>query len=191
MAKAVISAGLLPPLITLGIIRLTEAIFLIAATVLWGQGLISIGLAGDQLLSGIKRGLLWSFAFGAAVSCVFGILYAGGINPLSFFRMRVPERPLEIIYLYVAGGLLSPIAEEIFFRGILYGFLRRWGVMTAIFLSTLLFVLPHLADTSLPVAQFVGGMVFAVSYEVEGKLTVPITIHVLGNLSIMTLSVLF
>jgi membrane protease YdiL (CAAX protease family) len=34
----------------------------------------------------------------------------------------------------------------------------------------------------------VGGIVFAVAYEVEGSLMVPITIHVLGNMAIFALS---
>jgi hypothetical protein len=34
----------------------------------------------------------------------------------------------------------------------------------------------------------VGGIVFAVAYELEGNLMVPITIHVLGNTAIFALS---
>jgi hypothetical protein len=40
------------------------------------------------------------------------------------------------------------------------------------------------------VHQVVGGIVFAVAYEVEGSLLVPITIHVLGNMAIFTLSLI-
>jgi hypothetical protein len=36
--------------------------------------------------------------------------------------------------------------------------------------------------------QAVGGILFAVAYEVERSLLVPITIHVLGNLAIFSLS---
>jgi membrane protease YdiL (CAAX protease family) len=39
-------------------------------------------------------------------------------------------------------------------------------------------------------AQIIGGIVFALAYEASGNLLVPITIHVLGNLAIFTLSLL-
>ncbi len=80
--------------------------------------------------------------------------------------------------------LIGPIAEEIFFRGILYGFFRRWGAPTAIVLSTLLFVLPHTSGSIIPVTQLIGGILFAVAYEVEKNLLVPMLIHCLGNLAI-------
>ncbi|MGD8962327.1 MAG: CPBP family intramembrane metalloprotease, partial [Desulfobacterales bacterium] len=80
--------------------------------------------------------------------------------------------------------------EEIFFRGILYSFFRRWGIPTAVILSTILFILPHSSGTTLPVTQLIGGILFAVSYEIEKNLWVPIMIHSLGNLAIFTLALL-
>jgi len=40
------------------------------------------------------------------------------------------------------------------------------------------------------VTQMVGGILFTVAYEVEGSLMVPITIHILGNMDIFTLSLI-
>ena len=67
-------------------------------------------------------------------------------------------------------------------------FFRRWGVAAALVASTLAFVLAHPLGHRFPLTQVVGGVVFAVAYEVEGDLIVPITIHVLGNLALFTLS---
>ena len=89
---------------------------------------------------------------------------------------------------FILGGFFAPLAEEIFFRGILYGFFRKWGISTAIIVSTLLFVLPHTSGHTLPITQIIGGILFAVSYEVEKNLLVPITIHSLGNLAIFTIA---
>jgi hypothetical protein len=36
--------------------------------------------------------------------------------------------------------------------------------------------------------QIVGGVLFAIAYEIEGNLMTPITIHSLGNLAIFTIS---
>jgi len=52
------------------------------------------------------------------------------------------------------------------------------------------FVLAHPIFPGIPLAQVVGGIVFAVAYEMEGSLMIPITIHILGNLAIFTLSLI-
>jgi len=52
-------------------------------------------------------------------------------------------------------------------------------------------VLAHPIFPGIPLPQVVVGIVFAVAYEIEGSLMVPITIHVLGNLAIFTLSMMF
>jgi membrane protease YdiL (CAAX protease family) len=54
--------------------------------------------------------------------------------------------------------------------------------------TTVIFVLAHAIISRIPLTQIVGGIVFAVAYEVEGNLMVPITIHVLGNMAIFALS---
>ncbi|MCD6398086.1 MAG: CPBP family intramembrane metalloprotease [Spirochaetaceae bacterium] len=83
---------------------------------------------------------------------------------------------------------MSPVAEEIFFRGIIYSFFRRWRVFVAVILSTLAFVLVHPAGSGFPLPQITGGVLFAMAYEKEGNLTVPIIIHVLGNMALFSLS---
>lgn len=191
VAKVLFSESLLSPMITLGATRLLEAFLFIMIVVTWGKGLHSIGLSRYQILPGIMRGFIWSAAFGIIVSCIFGALYIAGINPFAFIQVRLPNRTQDLLYFFFVGGLIAPIAEEIFFRGIIYGFFRRWGVVVAISLSTLIFVFAHMIDTALPVTQAIGGIVFAAAYEVEGKLMVPISIHVLGNTAIFSLSMLF
>jgi hypothetical protein len=91
------------------------------------------------------------------------------------------------VLFFVVGGLIAPVAEEIFFRGIVYGFLRRWGFAVALIGSTLLFAWVH-PGAGVPITQIIGGLVFAAAYEIEGNLAVPITIHVLGNTAIFGLS---
>jgi membrane protease YdiL (CAAX protease family) len=73
------------------------------------------------------------------------------------------------------------------FRGLIYGYLRRWGIWPALALSTLVFTLLHTGASGVPIPQIVGGLVFAAAYEIEKKLLVPITIHVLGNLALFSL----
>lgn len=175
-------------LAALGAVRLLE-IFLIAWIVVASSGGASaIGLEHSRWLHGLKRGLLWSVAFGAVALCALFLLHAARINILGMIRAPLPREAQTLALLFVVGGIIAPVAEEMFFRGLLYGFFRRWGVAAALIVSTLLFVFSHPLDRGLPVTQAVGGLVFALAYEVEGNLLAPITIHVLGNLAIFALS---
>jgi len=186
--RVVISKDLYNQMIILGVTRLLEIILLMLIVLIWGRGLSSIGLARFTMVSGLKKGLIWSAGFGMVAFFAFVVLFAVGINGLTVIQAHLPGKPSEIILFFVIGGMVGPIAEEIFFRGILYGFLRRWGVVVALVLSTLIFVLTHPINHGVPVNQVVGGVVFAVAYEVEGSLMAPITIHALGNMAIFTLS---
>ncbi len=178
------------PMLILGGARLLEIVLIILIALTWGKGLSSIGLARAEMVSGVKKGLIWSAAFGAITAIVCVGLFAASINPLTFIRAQIPTQTSDLILFFIVGGIIAPVAEELFFRGILYGFLRRWGVIVALVFSTLIFVLCHPINSGIPVTRLLGGILFAVAYETSGSLIVPITIHALGNLAIFTISLL-
>jgi len=188
--KAVIPKNQYLPIVILGAARLFETSLMIMVFFVWGKGISSVGLAPSKMIHGLKKGLIWSACFGIITSLVFAVLYAVGQNPLTLIKTRLPSNHSEIILFFLIGGFIAPITEEIFFRGILYGFFRRWGVLVALILSTLLFVLVHPIGSRIPLPQVVGGIVFAVSYEMNRSLLTPITIHILGNTAIFMLSML-
>lgn len=191
-ARMLISRNLLAPLTGVGLARLAEIIFLLALILLREKRLSIIGLSSTQIYRGLKNGLIWAISFGVAAGIVLFIIYLAGINVTTLFRMQLPSESNRFITFLLAGALIGPIAEEIFFRGILYGFFRRWGIPAAVILSTLLFVLSHshTSGPTIPVTQLIGGILFAVAYEIEKNLLVPITIHSLGNLAIFTLALI-
>ena len=180
------SMGVYSQIPLLGTARLFEAVLIVLIVLNREKGLSSIGLAPSGMFFGLKRGLVWSAGFGIIVLLVSTTLFAFGINPLALIHTRLPAGQKEIILFFIIGGIVSPVAEEIFFRGIIYRFFRRWGIFVAVTLSTLAFVLAHPAGSGL--SQITGGILFAIAYEKEGNLTVPITIHILGNMAIFSLS---
>jgi membrane protease YdiL (CAAX protease family) len=188
--RVVISRNMYQPMLILAGARLFEICLIILIVWTWGKELSSIGLARSEMASGLKKGLIWSAGFGAITSIVCVGLLAASINPLTFIRARIPTQTSDLILFFIVGGLLGPAAEELFFRGILYGFLRRWGVIVALVFSTLIFVLCHPIHHGIPVTRLLGGILFAVAYEISGSLIVPITIHALGNLAIFTISLI-
>ncbi len=147
-----------------------------------------IGLDRSLLFPGIKRGLVWSAGFGAAALLLFVAMSIAGLEPLKYIRGEMPAH--GIFGYFLIGALIAPVAEELVFRGMLYGFFRKWGVFPAVALSTMLFLFAHFAVGGVGLPQLVGGIVFAIAYEVEGSLMTPITIHVLGNAAIFTLSLI-
>ena len=187
-AGAVAARSPVNPMILLGGVRLLEIALLLLAALMYGSGLSSVGLAQSMAARGFGRGLLWCATFGMSALIAHLIFIAAGINGMTLIRAHLPRSPDDIILLFLIGGLVGPAAEEIFFRGVIYGFFRRWGVFVALTMSTFLFILAHPGFPHIPATQAVGGVVFAMAYEIEESLYAPLTIHVLGNTAIFTLS---
>jgi membrane protease YdiL (CAAX protease family) len=187
-AGLAISKGTFNPLLRLGVARLLE-LGLIVLTVHSVEGGVSpLGLDRTGWMAGLKRGLLWSAGFGALSGIVLSVVFIAATNPLSLIKPRLPKTSADLLLFFLVGGIVAPVAEEVFFRGILYGFLRRWGIALALVLSTCAFAFTHGLGHGFPVTQLVGGILFAVAYEIEDNLVTPITIHCLGNLAIFSLS---
>ncbi len=174
----------------IGMLRIVESGLLIWIMIQCSMGLKGIGLSKSDIIPGIKKGFIWSAGFGIVVLIAGGIIFLFGKNPLMMLRSDLPGSIANIIMFFIVGGILSPVAEEIFFRGVIYGFFRRWGVAAAVAISTVLFVLPHMANTSVPLIQMIGGIIFACAYEIEKRMMVPIIIHVLGNLALFSISLI-
>lgn len=180
-----------PAISILGVERLLVGILLLILFAGSKHGFSSIGVShGRSMAHGVKRGLLWSACSGLAAMFLFAALFVMKISPLALIRTPLPADFGPLLVFFLVGGLLGPVTEELFFRGIVYGYLRRYGVILAVVGTTLIFVGAHSLRAGVPLPQIVGGVLFAVAYEVEGNLMVPIVIHVLGNLAIFGLCLL-
>jgi uncharacterized protein len=177
------------PLELVGLVRTLEIALILIIVISHGQGLPSLGLAPHGLWPGVKRGMLWSACFGMVAVAAGSVLLLAGMNP-AMFSAQLPGGLNNRILFFLVGGVVGPLAEEVFFRGVCYGFFRRWGRVTALIFTTLLFVSAHAMKTGVPLTQIVGGVVFALAYEFEKSLMVPIVIHILGNLALFTIAML-
>jgi membrane protease YdiL (CAAX protease family) len=177
------------PLFWLGGLRLVQIGALVWIVVKLEKGLAAIGWQLSAWPRGLWKGALWSAGFGLIAGCAMAVLYWTGRNPLTIVQSPLPAAKVELAAFLLVGGCIAPVAEELCFRGILYTYFRRWGIVPALLGSTVLFVVLH-STRALPITQVVGGIVFAISYEVSSNLMVPMTIHALGNLAIFTLSLL-
>jgi membrane protease YdiL (CAAX protease family) len=190
IARILIAQGGVQPMIGLGLARFFQIILLLLIVITLEKNIASIGIVSSQLTAGIQKGILWSIGFGIVTGVGFIILWAAGFQVSALFRTPVPLTHGDIFFFIAVGAVIAPVAEEIFFRGIIYGFFRQWGLTAALVISTALFVISHATSSGLPITQVIGGLLFAVAYEKEKNLIVPIIIHSLGNLAIFCLSFL-
>jgi len=78
-------------------------------------------------------------------------------------------------------GVLVPIAEEIFFRGVLYRWLRdKWGVGIGVIISGIVFGAAHL-EPATAIPAMVLGWVLALTFERSKSLWPSILIHIFNN----------
>ncbi|MFP4572153.1 MAG: CPBP family intramembrane glutamic endopeptidase [Desulfobacterales bacterium] len=177
------------PYIAAGIVRLLDAAVIIAAALVFGPAARLPGIIPQQIKKGLVRGAIWSAGFGCIAALVGAVFYAAGFAPLDMINVSLPKTTGRLLVFFAVGGIVSPFAEELIFRGVLFGVLRRWGALAAILGSSLLFAIAHNTG-GIPVVQAVGGLVFALSYEMEKNLLVPVIIHVTGNLALFTIALL-
>lgn len=187
VASALPASGLYK-LPMIGFVRLVDIACLLITVFLVEKNLSCIGLHRAGIFSALKRGALWSIGFGVLAAIGALVLLSFGIQPLNLIKMRLPADNLSLALYFLVGGIIGPVAEEIFFRGIVFRFFRRWGFLFSVIFSTLIFASMHASAVPLP--QLVGGLLFAVSFEIEKNLLVPTAIHILGNLAIFSFSVL-
>ena len=92
--------------------------------------------------------------------------------------------PIAIVLFAIAGGLMAPIGEEVFFRGLLYNCLKRqFSIRIGIVGSGLCFALIHISPLAIPII-FLMGMFLALVYEKTKSLWVTILIHAINNSAI-------
>jgi hypothetical protein len=93
----------------------------------------------------------------------------------------------DSVAAFVVAGVLvcviAPICEELFFRGFLFGALRKRGLVVATLISGVAFGLAHVASSPIgfivPLATL--GIIMALLYEKTGSLYPPMVLHALNN----------
>jgi membrane protease YdiL (CAAX protease family) len=94
----------------------------------------------------------------------------------------VARTPGQLLLLLVVGGMIAPIAEEVFFRGILMQrWARRWGTLTGVLASSALFALLHQEW----LGRFAAGVLLSALYLRTRRLWAPIVAHALTNVLVI------
>lgn len=94
---------------------------------------------------------------------------------------RKSTDPLAKGLLIVSAAMIAPLVEELFFRGFIYGVMKRYtdGLFAAL-CSSILFAVVHMhVGTLLPLTLL--ALIFCALYERTGSLLVPLLLHAVFN----------
>lgn len=174
----------------IGIVRLLEIVGLVLLVFLFEKKLSCIGLYRSGMSSAFRKGIIWSVCFGLLAGGATLVLFLFGIHPLGLIRVQLPSNVGSLLLYFTIGGVIGPAAEELFFRGLVFRFFRRWGFAFSLCFTTVIFAALHPMSSGVPIPQIVGGLLFATAFEIEKNLLVPTLIHVLGNLAIFSFSII-
>lgn len=177
-----------PPVLTM-VATLAQDLVLIAGAVLVAASALKGRVTGGAF--GLRPARLLSsagYVIGAYV--LFLLVAAGwttalGIQDRETIAIDLGTR--DSVFALVAAGFLvcvvAPVAEELFFRGFLFGALRKRGVPIAVLVSGGVFGLAHVASSPVgfivPLATL--GMILALLYARTGSLYPSIALHALNN----------
>ncbi|WP_060678751.1 CPBP family intramembrane glutamic endopeptidase [Virgibacillus halodenitrificans] len=88
----------------------------------------------------------------------------------------------SLLIAFISAAVISPLYEEIFYRGFLYRWLRtRIGLNGAILLSSLIFTVIHIPTYNAMPVNFFSGIIFALAYERTDSIWPSVIIHGLTN----------
>ena len=142
----------------------------------WQWLLIGVGLAVLLLPGRAVLGLLVQ------------ILVEGNLDSLQARSDLIMGGALEFSWIgflstLLGAGILVPIAEELYFRGLLHTWF--WGKTDLVWLrvlaSSAIFALGHADSISVVAASSVIGIVNAIAYERTRSLFIPIVVHITTN----------
>jgi membrane protease YdiL (CAAX protease family) len=139
---------------------------------------------GRDVAGAVRSGVLWGvaawFVATALGALMVTLLQAVGVDA----EPQTAERAVNMLEPWIvvpAVVIVAPIAEEVFFRGVVFNaWLREGGRRWAFIGSSALFAIIHLSIVSV-VPIFVLGLALAWIYDRTGSLVAPIAMHAVVN----------
>lgn len=170
--------------------------FIGGAIAIWGTAKYVIGkTAEDMRLTHLKREssknyfliFVCTVAFVLGLNLLFELLQF--TNKSDAYQAVVADQySANFAIGLICYTLITPVAEELLFRGIIHNYLRRAAaIKVAIVMSSALFSLYHM-NAIQGVYGFLMGLLMAYAYEYFGSFMMPVLIHMISNLLAYCLS---
>ena len=124
--------------------------------------------------------LLGCYGMLAAYTAIVDGLGIDALQPESNLPVEAMRDRLTLVLAGVAVIVAAPLTEEVFYRGLIFGGLQRWGFWPAAVISGAVFSGVHL-DTGSFIPFFLIGVLLAWLFWRSGSLWESIVLHVLFN----------
>ena len=129
----------------------------------------SLGIGCGLMIMSLLFNAVW-----ASILAIFDLRAQVDLVPI-FAELSSPW------WLLLAGIVVAPVVEELFFRGFLYaGLAQRYSWRRAAVISSALFALIHLQPLAIP-PIFILGYIFAYLYRRSGSIWPAVVMHVATN----------
>lgn len=157
-----------------------------------------LGLTGKKWLRSAAAGLLGYWALIPALVCLLFVVagtaqlfkYEPAPQPVVQMYLKKSTEPYLLYFTFFV-AIVGPIIEEVFFRGFTYtAFRKKWGVRGAVLGSSAVFALMHMNVIAFfPI--FALGIFLAYLFEKTGSLVPSMTVHMIHNLIMVSLTLGF
>ncbi|MBN2241528.1 MAG: CPBP family intramembrane metalloprotease [Acidobacteria bacterium] len=161
----------------------------------WGDTLKALGwVRGQGFFREAGSGIVGYIAglplVALSVVLVLAITRHTGTVPAHPIVNEIRDDPAVLILLFGIASIWAPVVEETFFRGALYGYLRRrWSWPAASALTGVLFAVIHPQGwVGVPALATIGFILGAIR-EWRGSLIAPMTAHALNNGTVLLLAI--
>ncbi len=171
--------------------------FLAGGMAIWGYAKGAIVKTADEfkLVHAEKEPvknyiILGVAALGAVIGMNLMMTISGIVEVDEAYQASVRLQYSGVVWLgLIVYGVLTPIVEELMFRGILYNCMRRFmKIPFAMLVSAFLFSVYH-PHTPQTMYAAVIGFIMAYAYEAFGNFLVPVAIHVGANVLVYIMNI--
>ncbi|MEN8242927.1 MAG: type II CAAX endopeptidase family protein [Chloroflexota bacterium] len=153
-------------------------------------------LPANELLISILGGALFALVLNLFRFVFFWALLITGVDLSSLagreeYLLIGLDTWQGVLLSLIGIGILAPIGEELFFRGLLYDWFRqKFPLWVAVLISSLLFGLAHYDSWIIMVSTFIMGIGLALAYQYTKSIWTSIFIHIFTNSGALLLAVL-
>ncbi|MEO4054365.1 type II CAAX endopeptidase family protein [Solibacillus sp. CAU 1738] len=148
-----------------------------------GLSMKAVGLSSFS--KGYWKWIVWWLFVHISLSIVILILM--DIFNISWENSKTQSLQMDMTWFnitiaFISAAIISPIYEEIFYRGFLYKWLRgKWGITVGLFVSSTIFMIVHIPTYNTLPVNFITGMICAWTYEKTSSIWPAIIIHASFN----------
>lgn len=119
------------------------------------------------------------------INIVFGLLQIAAMS-IGYYETKQMQYQIPFLPGLILYGLISPLAEELLFRGMLYNRMKKFfSIGTSGIASSALFGIYH-GNLVQALYGMLMGMVLAYAYEMTGNFKIPVMMHGVANACVFT-----